>query len=746
MTLEGHQLAHLTGLPLAGLLASGCGRQTVAQWTELAATGGNATLSIEANEHALPDGRKARLVAEGSEVRLQLSLSSTDWLKRQRSFWMTKTPLRLPIMPTDSMSFTLTSPSRAFSPALPGVIKDAIKDDDYELTRFPPNCFRVVPDSVLLRLPAGETPPEGATLSFVLHEGGTGRGRVHGRRFSGRGFQLWPGQTLRIVADIPEDSVLRFATTLEPMLESGLTSEVEQSTTFRVLQGGEQLFEHLVSDLTRPSYAWHEVELVRTGLRTELAFQVHGTLAKACFLDPVLGPRKVGSPGRRPWEERRPDVLVFVADTFRADNMRAYGGQLGLAPNLDRLAEEGLLFRRAWSVGTTTLPAHVSMFTGVMPLQAGVVATRRMLPDDMETIAEMLSSQGYRTGAITDSGVVSRRFGFDQGFEYFDEENSTLEATVERALSFLDADDGRPAFLFVHTYRTHHPYRVSDETRERFGALLGISGDSTGVLRKLHDLVQEHDPDVALDVRRLPPMALRTEAAISTIRQLRAHYLGGVADLDRGFGEFHRALEDRRWFEHGYLVFTSDHGEAFAEHGEITHGETVFEEKIRIPLVIKGKGLSPRVIDDAASLVDLTPTLAELAHLSARPEWAGESLLSLGRDRAVFSFGLHADATLAIIEGSRKVIGFRVDRSIDERRFLGAFDLVRDPGELSDVSASAEPWPRELLQRFRPHIEHLLVPLVDAQPPGLTQEDLDELSKLGYADEFGAGRAITRGR
>jgi arylsulfatase A-like enzyme len=143
--------------------------------------------------------------------------------------------------------------------------------------------------------------------------------------------------------------------------------------------------------------------------------------------------------------------VLFVADTFRADNLACYGGLEGLTPELDRLASESLTFLQARSTSTYTLPAHAALFSSLYPHQTSADGLAHALPDAIDTIAERLRRSGYRTGAVTDAAVVSRAFGMQQGFESWDERRSDLDSTLERVRAFLGSADGRPTFLFVHT-------------------------------------------------------------------------------------------------------------------------------------------------------------------------------------------------------------------------------------------------------------------------------------------------------
>jgi hypothetical protein len=158
---------------------------------------------------------------------------------------------------------------------------------------------------------------------------------------------------------VPRDSVLRFGLASEPLLSGAAATPA----VVRVRLDGELLFEHeatLATSITR-----HVVPLPRRGRASaRLDLEVHGASARAVFFDPLVGPRTIGSPGARPWPEVRPDLLVFVADTLRADTLTACGGK-GLAPNLDALAETGLCFTSARSTATWTLASHATLFTGL---------------------------------------------------------------------------------------------------------------------------------------------------------------------------------------------------------------------------------------------------------------------------------------------------------------------------------------------------------------------------------------------
>jgi arylsulfatase len=360
------------------------------------------------------------------------------------------------------------------------------------------------------------------------------------------------------------------------------------------------------------------------------------------------------------------------------------------------------------------------------------------------TLAERLARAGYRTGAITDALVVSERFGFAQGFQWFDEHLSTIASTLERALAFLDADDGRPVFLFVHTYRVHNPYRVSEQTRREAGDRFHFADDSTPLEMREVEMARQPGFDRAGDPRY---------AAV--VEQIRNLYRGAVMDLDRELGPFHAALEARGWLERGVFVFTSDHGEAFSEHDQVGHGGRPWEEQTRIPLFLHGRAdggeIAPGVVDEPVSLLDLTPTLAGLAGVPGEGDWPGVSLLALreaagqraagkGESRSaprplfLFENRDKPGSTLAIVEGGRKVMAYEDAASLARGERFAAFDLDSDPGERDAAAAADADWARELLQRLGPVAAELLRPREAGEAAELGAEQIEQLRALGYVE------------
>jgi arylsulfatase A-like enzyme len=524
---------------------------------------------------------------------------------------------------------------------------------------------------------------------------------------------------------LPSDARLRFATAVEPLL--GAASLRTAPHTFRLRLDGALVFEEeLAVEVLGEAIRWHALDLPRGGARAaRLEFEVEGPLALTSILAPSIGPREFGRPDARPFEgARRPDLVVFLADTFRADNLAAYGGKPGLTPEIDRFASEARTFTRAWSTGTHTLAAHSSMFSGVYPHQNGQVDFFNPLPHGVESLAELLGAHGYRCAAVTDGVMVSQIHGLAQGFEVFDERRET--GTLERVEGVLAADDGRPLFLFVQTYGAHTPYSASAATRERLAGELALE-------RSFDELMASEVMRAYFALPLGAEMPGDRPGVGEVARGLSDLYRAGAAEVDALFGRFRAGLA-AGGLTSGYLLFASDHGEAFFEHGRAFHANRVFEEELRIPLVLAGPGIAAGREERPVSLIDFAPTLAALAGLEAPAHWRGSSLLAPPDERPLFAFQshrVHELSTLAVIDGRRKLIGYETLEAVRAGRLHGAFDLESDPAERESL-VEREGWPAELMRARAAELEVLLTPLFTQEVLSPSGAELEEMQQLGY--------------
>ncbi len=297
------------------------------------------------------------------------------------------------------------------------------------------------------------------------------------------------------------------------------------------------------------------------------------------------------------WLEYRPapvgpdagfkNLLIVTFDTTRADRIGAYGYPKAQTPNLDRIAQNGVLFERCLTVAPITLPSHISILTGLYPYNHGARNNgTHNVPADITTIAETLSAEGFATGATVSALVLDSRYGLDQGFDHYDDNLANAEKapmfmfretkaldTSKRAVRWLQDRGSERWFMWVHFFDPHANYNPPEE-------------------------FAMDDP-----------------------------YDGEISYADAGMGELMQALSNMGKLDDTLVVMTADHGEALGEHGESTHGMFVYDATTRVPLLMSHPGLQPGLrVPDAVSSVDIVPTTLELLDIQSEVIFDGVSM------------------------------------------------------------------------------------------------------------------------
>jgi choline-sulfatase len=372
---------------------------------------------------------------------------------------------------------------------------------------------------------------------------------------------------------------------------------------------------------------------------------------------------------------RHPDVLVYLVDTLRADRLGCYGYPKPVSPHLDRFARGAVLFEDAIAQAPWTRPAVATLMTGLPPTSHGVQTLDDRLPAAALTLPEILRQAGYRTAAISTNYHVSPQTGLDQGFDDFvmTPEEPASAGLTRRALAWLDArPDRRPFFLYVHALDPHAPYRPPLPLRRRFAP---AARPEAGTKEDLDRLYRARGPERA-----------------ARIAEIAALYDAEIAANDDSFGRLLEGLETRGLLDGTLVVFLADHGEELGERGNLGHGHSLYQELLRIPLVIKpaGRKLAGRRSAEPAQQIDLLPTVLAAAGLPPQPAAPGLDLLS--RDRGPRDAGRAALSHLrydgisgmsAIASGWKLVLPF--SRKLAEGPEL--YDLAADPGETRNRAA-----------------------------------------------------------
>ena len=340
-----------------------------------------------------------------------------------------------------------------------------------------------------------------------------------------------------------------------------------------------------------------------------------GRLARGLFLVSLLVSCRAESPAKP--STTRPNVLILMVDALRADRLGVNGHSFPTTPNIDELAGEGISFTRAFAHSTWTKPSIATLFTSRYASQHGLdqVAIDRegsmqteVLGADHATLAESFRSAGYLTAAVVNQVHITKRFGFDQGFEFFDEWRGMGAPRLNRKfLRWLAAQetDERPYFAYIHYLDVHWPYTKRDWRR---------AGSLGSVV-----------------LSREPPDAGRQSVSVwaaeldlpGDLEALQARYDHEVAYTDRAVGELVAGLRQLGLLDNTVVVVTADHGEAFLEHGELLHGTAPYEELIRVPLVLRLPTAMRRWVGRSevpVGLIDVAPTLLDLVGLEPLPE------------------------------------------------------------------------------------------------------------------------------
>jgi arylsulfatase A-like enzyme len=346
-----------------------------------------------------------------------------------------------------------------------------------------------------------------------------------------------------------------------------------------------------------------------------------------------------------------PNILLYVVDTLRADHLGLYGYDKPVSPALDRFAARATVFDNAVAQSSWTRAAMASIFTGLWPLKHATNGRKDILDSGATTLAEVLSEAGYLTAAKVRNWNVFPVFGFRQGFQDFrrvrEGKADHVNRLVEGWLSSRPAD--RPFFLWVHTVDPHEPYRPPEQTRENF----------------FEEGQKRFDLDKHPGFKLTREMSERQRQEV--VRYLISLYDAEIAFNDRAFGELVAMLESLALLDSTVVVFVSDHGEEFLDHGTWGHGRNLYAENLNVPLVIRfpDRGHGKRV-EAMVQQIDLMPTLLDYIGLPVPPGVEGRSFLPLLADGTVlesresppaFSF-LHLDgaAYRSLVDGEWKLI------------------------------------------------------------------------------------------
>ena len=405
-----------------------------------------------------------------------------------------------------------------------------------------------------------------------------------------------------------------------------------------------------------------------------------------------LGPGQSSSAAPPP---RRLNLVLVTIDTLRADRLGCYGYSKIETPNLDKLAQRGVLFENAVTHTPLTAPSHASMFTGLYPTVHKIRDTGGfVMQSPHQTLPEVLHQQGWDTAAFVGASVLKKQFGFNRGFAVYDDEmpkpdprqlsgdyaDRRAGEVVDRATAWLASQSGKPYFLWVHLFDPHSPYNPPSPFREKYRA---------------------------------------------------TPYDGEVAYTDRQLGRLFAAVAKKSLPENTLIAVLSDHGESLSEHGEYTHGVFLYDSTLRIAFLLAGPAVPSGLrVTQQARAIDLLPTVLELMGIKAPPGVQGTSLAPAFTGKPLAAPYAYIETLYPKINmGWAELRGIRTNRW----KYIRApkpelYDLLQDPAEATNVIGSHPAEVRQLeanLNGVAGGVEKVGTTMVD-------QRTLTQLRSLGY--------------
>ncbi len=396
----------------------------------------------------------------------------------------------------------------------------------------------------------------------------------------------------------------------------------------------------------------------------------------------------------------KPNVILVSIDTLAADNMGIYGYSRHTTPNLAKFASESVLFENTFSQAAYTLASHYSIFSGLYADTHKVVAWEGgpALDPKYKTLTEFLKADGYRTvwaGTTTDPQLDLKR-GLGRGFDEIHNVKFEMGAGLSSVKALLKTLPGKPFFLFLHTYMVHDPYhpiapfdRLYDPGFHRH-----IESNEAKLLRMQFP---RYTPDPKEDdVVRIRGNYLRQFNFMNAAdrKHIVALYDGGVQTADLAMREVFTTLKQLGIYDNSLIVVTSDHGEAFGQHGHYYH-LTPTHEEIHVPLIMKIPGIKPARVSAMTLSIDILPTILESLKLAAPSTLEGRSVLPLlrgetaSREEYFFSHGLRRSDAVWNLEWKLHY-GFPDD-------VAELYHIMTDPMERNDIA-----WARpEVVGRFK---------------------------------------------
>lgn len=433
---------------------------------------------------------------------------------------------------------------------------------------------------------------------------------------------------------------------------------------------------------------------------------------------------------------RRPNIILIVGDTVRADHLGAYGNASAKTPVLDAFAAESIRFTHMQSQAPWTRPSFATLFTSLYPSSHGTIYKTSVLPSRAVTLAEVLRAEGYITGGFGNNIHLSPLFHLNKGFDEYEYlAPNYLFGATESASQLAAYQVARRVNEGLFRQRDVHNFYQPAEvvTGKGLEWVRRHAGDRFFLMlhyMDAHDPYFEH-PRNGYAIARVSLPNPRPELA----PEMKRLYAGEIAYMDQHLGDLFAGLKQQGLYDDTLIIFTADHGEEFYEHGGWWHGTTLYQEQIHVPLLLKQPGFADagRVDEGLARTLDLAPTILAAAGLRAPAGFQGLDLLGQA-PRAALSFS-ETDHEGNIAQAVQSLEWKLVQANAGNPRGLpeqALFQLAQDPGETQDRSAAEAARVAELSGQIQDSLAYAQARAVAAAQTGLDAATLQQLRNLGY--------------
>lgn len=364
--------------------------------------------------------------------------------------------------------------------------------------------------------------------------------------------------------------------------------------------------------------------------------------------------------------KNKPNIIIFLIDAMRPDHLSAYGYSRNTSPHINKFASDSIVFTNAYSQCSWTRPSVGVLFTGQYPSSHGAIGREDSLDSRLPTLAGLMKISGYETAAFSANPNVFPEYGFKKGFDvFFKIEAPKYYATADRVnesiFKFLDKRSSKkPLFMFVHTMDAHYPYIPPKPYSAKYSGA-PIPAKHSGISRQALELMNRYD--------------------------------GGISFDDLCFGKLIDRLKSKGMYDNSIIILMSDHGEEFEDHGGLYHGWTLYEELVRIPLIIKlpeSRRAGARS-KHTVRIIDIMPTIAELMNTKDFSRMYGKSFLPslAGVETKSSPANLYAEENLdGHVLRSWTDDGIKLIDEQSPKKNVYLFDLKSDSAERKNLAAS----------------------------------------------------------